>query len=914
MKMLLSIVKMPRFSSDWMAVIVICLGNAAVSEHAIAQRSLGIDVSSYQGSINWTNVKSSGVSFAWAKATEGTFYIDAYFTANEANAKSAGVLIGAYHFAHPEEDTGTAGADTEAAYFWNEARNYLVSGAYLMPMLDLEETYGTEAEMSAWVNEWCQDIKNYAAASGAVVYPVVYTEGSIANDYLNSSVTQWPLYIADPNGANPETGSPTVGLSPWPTWAFWQYSWTGSVPGISGDCDEDVFDGDAASLQAYLITNLSSSAGAGVSMYWDPGTNNASPGSGGTGVWNTGTGDWWLGGTGDVAWSTGGDYAVFDGTSGAVTLGDNVSADGLTFNKPGYIIYGDATLTLNNPGNIIVPPGSPTSINCVLGGVGYILSGGGELVLNNAENWCGNGASPEYVIGPGTTLAVATDHDAGNDGVTLNLQNGAIYQDNDTTSGDEFLLSGSAVSLLSGGGIFENPNANLTMSNFITGSGSLTIIGTTHILTLTDAGNNYSGGTIIQSGTLKANAAGTMGSISGPLTVSGGALDLGGASHTVGTTTISGGTIQNGKLTGSSYTGQSGTVTAVLAGAGAMTKTTSGTLILNGANIYSGNTTISVGTLALGSTGSINSSPGISLAAGATFDVSAISSYALSGSTSLSASGTSAAATIIGGATVSLGSSPIVLTYDGSHPALTISQGILSLNGNAFTVNGSPLPGGNTYTIIQQASGTITSSGSYSVNGTVTGLAGTTAAISVSGGNVVLTVTDTTTTSLNTLTPSIYGQSVTFTATVAPSPAGGTVQFYDNGMALGGPVTISGGSATYSTSTLSVGNHPITASYSGITGYAASSTASSSTQQVTLPPNTIPVTISGTTIVSNGAVQMNFIGTPGYTYWIEGATCLNPPITWTTLSTNVADINGLFNFIDLDATNYNSRYYRTAIP
>src|SRR5437879_1186981 len=70
---------------------------------AKADRPLGVDVSSYQGgSVNWVSAKNSGIAFAWAKATEGLTVNDGDFTVNEANAKSAGVLIGAYHFAHPE--------------------------------------------------------------------------------------------------------------------------------------------------------------------------------------------------------------------------------------------------------------------------------------------------------------------------------------------------------------------------------------------------------------------------------------------------------------------------------------------------------------------------------------------------------------------------------------------------------------------------------------------------------------------------------------------------------------------------------------------------------------------------------------------------------------------------------------------
>jgi autotransporter-associated beta strand protein len=346
------------------------------------------------------------------------------------------------------------------------------------------------------------------------------------------------------------------------------------------------------------------------------------------------------------------------------------------------------------------------------------------------------------------------------------------------------------------------------------------------------------------------------------------------------------------------------------AGVGGLVKAGSSTLTLSGANTYAGTTAINAGTLALASTGSINNTATLGIAAGATLDVSAYSSWTLSGSTTLSASGTSTAAAINGGATINLGSRPIILNYDGAHPALTVSQGALSLNGNAFTVNGSPLAGG-VYTIVQQTSGSISGSGTFSVTGTAIPATGAMAAISITGGNVLLTITDATTTTLNALTPSTYGQLVTFTATVAPSPVGGTVQFYDNGAALGGLVAVSAGTASYGTNGLSVGNHPITASYSGALGYAASSTAGPSVQVVNLPSNSVPVTIGGVTFQS-GIVQMNFIGVPGYTYLIEAATNLNSPITWTTLGSNTADINGAFSFSDSTASNYNGRYYRTA--
>ena len=110
---------------------------------ANAQRPLGTDVSHWQGAgINWVSVRNAGVTFAWAKATEGTFFIDGNFVGNQVNAKAAGVYIGAYHFARPSDHpniTGANSAETEAQFFWSVASNYIKGGGfYMMPMLDWE--------------------------------------------------------------------------------------------------------------------------------------------------------------------------------------------------------------------------------------------------------------------------------------------------------------------------------------------------------------------------------------------------------------------------------------------------------------------------------------------------------------------------------------------------------------------------------------------------------------------------------------------------------------------------------------------------------------------------------------------------------------------------------------------------------
>ena len=245
------------------ALLIFFLAPGAVE--LFAQRPLGVDVSSYQGgSINWTSVKNTGVSFAWAKATEGLTVNDTTITNNEVNAAAAGVLIGAYHFAHPETHPGIAGADQEAAHFWGIAGKYIKgTNVYLMPMLDMETDLSTASPaytkntLSQWVNEWCRDIVNDAASNGVAVKPVIYTGVSYSATWLNSSVTNWPLWMANwPPNPNPQTGGPS-GTNPWAAWNVWQYTDSNSVAGSpSQGWDLDVFNGTSETISNLTIGSL----------------------------------------------------------------------------------------------------------------------------------------------------------------------------------------------------------------------------------------------------------------------------------------------------------------------------------------------------------------------------------------------------------------------------------------------------------------------------------------------------------------------------------------------------------------------------------------------------------------------------------------------------------------------------------
>ncbi|HZQ48414.1 MAG TPA: glycoside hydrolase family 25 protein [Verrucomicrobiae bacterium] len=218
----------------------------------MAQRPLGIDVSSYQGTITWSHVYAAGIKFAFAKSTEGNYYQDAYFAANMANGKAAGVQMGTYHYARPD----LTNPGTEAAYFWSFAQSYLQhDGKTIMPALDLEVFSGVVGATSYadWANQWSADVASSASAVGLTVRPCIYISACSACN-LNTSITPTP-WIADWNGESYLTGTPwstCTGCEVWGSsvWSFWQFSDKGHVRGITGGVDEDTYNGTYAGLVA----------------------------------------------------------------------------------------------------------------------------------------------------------------------------------------------------------------------------------------------------------------------------------------------------------------------------------------------------------------------------------------------------------------------------------------------------------------------------------------------------------------------------------------------------------------------------------------------------------------------------------------------------------------------------------------
>ena len=200
----------------------------------------GIDVSNYQGNVNWNSVKAAGNSFGFCKATEGTTYTDPYLHQNWANMQSAGLVRGAYHYGHP----GTS-ATAQAQYFVNavQAAGGFAGGTNsLQLVLDLETTDGlSPSQVWAWTQSFIAEIKTLTGRPGIIYTGYYFWRDNVGNPTNNLNC---PLWVAAYG-----VSSPMVPPA-WGYWTFWQYSDTGSVPGVSGNVDTDYFNGSLTGLHA----------------------------------------------------------------------------------------------------------------------------------------------------------------------------------------------------------------------------------------------------------------------------------------------------------------------------------------------------------------------------------------------------------------------------------------------------------------------------------------------------------------------------------------------------------------------------------------------------------------------------------------------------------------------------------------
>ncbi|HEY1693376.1 MAG TPA: GH25 family lysozyme [Polyangiaceae bacterium] len=196
----------------------------------------GVDVSTYQGSVDWASVKAAGIDFAFTRISDGTGSPDGTFKTNWEGMKTAGIIRGAYQYWEPADDP-TAQANLVASSL--QGGGGLVAGD-LPVVMDIETSGGASAAtIEANMTTWLAAVK---ASTGKT--PIIYTsEGTYP-------ITATTFDTYDLWAANYTTGCPAMPVG-WTKWVFWQNADNGSVGGISGGVDTDEYNGTLAELQAY---------------------------------------------------------------------------------------------------------------------------------------------------------------------------------------------------------------------------------------------------------------------------------------------------------------------------------------------------------------------------------------------------------------------------------------------------------------------------------------------------------------------------------------------------------------------------------------------------------------------------------------------------------------------------------------
>lgn len=201
----------------------------------------GLDVSGWQGNVDWNAVAANGAKFAYVKATESIDYTSDSFSQQYDGSYGVGIIRGAYHFATPNTSTGAA----QANFFVDHGGGWSKDGMTLPGMLDIEwNPYGdtcfglSQASMGAWIADFSN---TYHARTSR--WPAIYTATSWWNQCVGGSGTGFgqnsPLVIANYNG------SPGALPAGWDFHTIWQFADSGTFPG-----DQDQFNGDISRVQA----------------------------------------------------------------------------------------------------------------------------------------------------------------------------------------------------------------------------------------------------------------------------------------------------------------------------------------------------------------------------------------------------------------------------------------------------------------------------------------------------------------------------------------------------------------------------------------------------------------------------------------------------------------------------------------
>jgi len=186
--------------------------------------------------VDWAAVRASGVRFGICKASESVDFADPYFPGNWANMLANDVVRGAYHFCRPDENP----PQVEAAYF---LRCINAAGGLLPGDLLIGDFEAGTGNLLTWANTWLD-----AVAQSVGFLPVFYSGWWFMqphNLHSDDHLAQHGLWLAEYDT------TPPVEPPNWPVVALWQFTCTGTVPGVQGDCDMNLFNGSIDQLRLY---------------------------------------------------------------------------------------------------------------------------------------------------------------------------------------------------------------------------------------------------------------------------------------------------------------------------------------------------------------------------------------------------------------------------------------------------------------------------------------------------------------------------------------------------------------------------------------------------------------------------------------------------------------------------------------
>jgi lysozyme len=198
----------------------------------------GIDVSRYQSTVNWKEVKNMEekgvkIGFVFIKATEGTSIVDEQFRRNWLQAEAENIPKGAYHFFVSNRNVK------------RQVQNFIqivnLKPGDMPPVLDVEKSHGVSVtEMQKDVKTWLDEVEKHYG-----VKPIIYTNIDFYERYFQTGFEEYPLWIA--HYLQPD--KPRIEHK----WMFWQHSEKGRVDGIKAPVDFNIFYGDSTDFNNFLI-------------------------------------------------------------------------------------------------------------------------------------------------------------------------------------------------------------------------------------------------------------------------------------------------------------------------------------------------------------------------------------------------------------------------------------------------------------------------------------------------------------------------------------------------------------------------------------------------------------------------------------------------------------------------------------